>query len=91
MSEPIRHASDQQRFELEIDGNPCRLHYTLSGNIVSLDSVQVPKAVGGQGIAGRLTRHALDWARQQNLRVRPVCPYVAAWIKRHPEYADLLA
>lgn len=91
MNDTIQHQTDQARFELLVDGHACRLHYTPGSGEVSLDSVQVPEAVGGRGIAGRLTRHALDWARQQNLQVQPACPYVAAWIKRHPEYADLVA
>ncbi len=45
----------------------------------------------GQGIAGAITRHALDYSREQGWKVIPRCPYVVAWIKRHPEYQDLVA
>lgn len=44
-----------------------------------------------QGVAGRLVRWALDDARTRHLSVVPVCPYVAAFIEEHPEYADLVA
>jgi hypothetical protein len=54
------------------------------------EHVRVPDAVGGRGLAGQLTRHALDWARDEGLKVRPVCPYVATWIERHPDYQGLV-
>ena len=55
-----------------------------------MNHVGVPGAVGGRGIAGELTRHALDWAEAQGLKVRARCPYVARWIERHAEYQRLL-
>ncbi|MEE4297156.1 MAG: GNAT family N-acetyltransferase [Wenzhouxiangella sp.] len=90
MSDPITHQTVSKRFEMRVDGHLCTLDYSERQNGVSFDSVQVPKAVGGRGLAGKLTRHALDWARSQGLSVQPTCPYVARWIDRHPDYADLL-
>ena len=46
---------------------------------------------GGQGLASRLIRAALDATREEGLRVRPLCPFVRAFIEGHPDYADLLA
>lgn len=91
MSDQIELQLDRHQFLLRVDGWDCVLRFRLEGKTASFDSVQVPSAVGGQGIAGRLTRHALDWARDQGLTVLPRCPYVASWIERHPDYADLLA
>ncbi|WP_376695400.1 GNAT family N-acetyltransferase [Wenzhouxiangella sp. EGI_FJ10305] len=78
------------RFEAVIEGHSCVLDFTMEDDAVSMNHVGVPKAVGGRGIAGQLTRHALDWADDQNLKVRARCPYVAAWVERHPEYQRLL-
>ena len=50
-----------------------------------------PPAIEGHGVGSKLVRGALDAARDQGLRVVPQCPFVAAYIKRHPEYEDLLA
>ncbi|WP_376693508.1 GNAT family N-acetyltransferase [Wenzhouxiangella sp. EGI_FJ10409] len=74
------------RFEALVEGHSCVLDFTIDGEVVSMNHVGVPEAVGGRGIAGQLTRHALDWAKDQDLKVRARCPYVAAWIERHPEY-----
>lgn len=86
----IEHNSGEQRFEAVVDNQLCVLEYVLDGDTVSMNHVRVPEAVGGRGIAGELTRQALDWAREENLRVVPNCPYVASWIDRHPEYQDLV-
>lgn len=79
------------RFEAVVEGHSCFLDFTLDGDVASMNHVNVPKAVGGRGIAGKLTRHALDWAGEQGLKVRARCPYVASWIERHPDYEKLLA
>jgi predicted GNAT family acetyltransferase len=51
----------------------------------------VPPAARGGGIASQLTAHALTFARDGGYRVVPSCPFVAAYIQRHPEFRDLLA
>lgn len=91
MAHAIHHRPDQQRFETEVDGALCVLCYRLADGTASMDSVQVPDAVGGRGIAGALTRFALDHARQAGWKVIPRCPYVRGWIERHPAYRDLVA
>jgi predicted GNAT family acetyltransferase len=51
---------------------------------------EVDPAYEGQGIGGRLARAALDQARADGLRVVPRCPFIHAWIDKHPDYADLV-
>lgn len=87
----IQHDLQRGRFVATVDGHDCVLEFKLSADRVAMTAVRVPDAVGGRGIAGQLTRHALDWARSEALKVDPVCPYVKTWIKRHPDYQDLLA
>lgn len=90
MSPDIRHLPDQRRFEIDVEGHTGVLEYRIDGDTVSMDSVRVPDAIGGRGVAGALTRFALDHARAEGWRVVPRCPYVKRWTERHPEYADLL-
>lgn len=91
----IRHREDASRFEAALDGARGVLHYQRSGSGAAaslvIPAVVVDPAIAGRGVAGALTRAALDWARSEGLRVEPVCPYVAAWMQRHPEYAALRA
>ncbi|MFW5926917.1 MAG: GNAT family N-acetyltransferase [Wenzhouxiangella sp.] len=91
MSDPqIRLNRQAGRFETTVEGNLCVLEFDQRGDRVGFNHVRVPAAVGGRGIAGRLTRHALDHARELGWRIEPNCPYVARWIERHPEYRDLV-
>ncbi|MDZ7790045.1 MAG: GNAT family N-acetyltransferase [Xanthomonadales bacterium] len=78
------------RFEAIVEGHSCVLDFEIHGEVASMNHVGVPDAVGGRGIAGELTRHALDWAEAQGFKVRARCPYVARWIERHTEYQRLL-
>lgn len=85
----IQHNKDQHRFETIIENLISVIDYQLDGKHLSLTHVVVPKLLEGRGIAGELTQTALDWARAENYRVIPVCPYVQTWLKRHSEYQDL--
>jgi predicted GNAT family acetyltransferase len=79
-----------QRFETTVDGQLCVLDYRISGKTLSLNHAGVPVAVAGRGIAAALTKHAMDSACTRGMDVVPNCAYVAAWIRRHPAYADLV-
>ena len=59
--------------------------------MIRLVHTEVLPAFSGQGHAATLARSALDDARARGLTVRPDCPYVASYIEKHPEYADLVA
>ncbi|NKI34695.1 N-acetyltransferase [Wenzhouxiangella sp. XN79A] len=87
---PIHHEPEANRFETTVDGETCLLDYRLDGQVMTMTRVYVPPPVEGRGIASRLTRFALDHCREHGLSVVPRCPYVAAWIKRHDDYEDLL-
>lgn len=86
----IAHDPTQARFEVVVDGQHARLDYRPEADAVRLTHVIVPAAIEGRGIAGQLTKAALDWARTERLSVVPDCPYVKAWIERHPEYGALV-
>lgn len=87
----VRHRKDAGRFESMIGNRKAFLAYTRKGGRVVLEHTWVPPELEGHGIAGKLTRTALDYARAEGLEVVPACPYVAAWIGEHPEYRDLVA
>jgi uncharacterized protein len=78
------------RFEIERDGKVAYLEYTLDHNVLGLIHTEVPESLRGGGIASLLAKSAFDWARENHVRVDIVCPIVAGYVKKHPEYADLL-
>ncbi len=78
------------RYEIEVAGEVAVLEYERAAGRITMIHTSVPSALEGHGIAGKLARFALDEARAQGLAVIPRCPYVAAYIRRHPEYLDLV-
>ena len=80
----------ESQFEIRVDGHVAVLQYIRSGTRVVYVHTGVPPELEGHGIAGALAKHGLDDARSRGLKVAPRCPYVAAYIARHPEYADLV-
>lgn len=90
MTRVIEHNEDQQRFEWTENGTLSVLDYTLQDKVMTITHTGVPEALSGRGIAADLTKQALSTARSRGWKVRPVCSYAAAYIKRYPQYQDLV-
>ncbi|HEU4663338.1 MAG TPA: GNAT family N-acetyltransferase [Dokdonella sp.] len=86
----IEHNAAQRRFETVVDGVSSVLEYDLRDGVMTITHTGVPAEVGGRGIAGALVTAAFETARHEGWRVVPDCSYAAAWIQRHPAYADVL-
>jgi len=91
MLTPIRDNTALSRFELDEDGVTAFMKYRITGNIVSLDHTETPVTARGRGIASRLVRGVLDEVRRRGLKIVPRCPFVSAYVAKHPQYRDLLA
>ena len=87
----VVHNEKAHRFEMEIDGLRALLTYRLFPDRILLVHTEVPVALEGKGLAAKLARTALDFARANHLRVVPVCRYVASFLRKHSEYQDLVS
>lgn len=85
----INNAADG-RFEIGEGDQLASLSYTERDGKLYLIHTEVPKALEGHGYASALARTALDHAKREQLRVVPICPFVRAYLQRHPEYAALV-
>jgi predicted GNAT family acetyltransferase len=84
-------AAERSRYEAHLDGELAGfILYRRSDERIALVHTEVAPAFEGKGIAAALARHALDDARAAGLQVRPLCPFVAAWISRHLDYLDIV-
>ena len=80
-----------RRYEIALDGQRVGLAtYRLAPGVIIFVHTEVIPELEGQGLGGKLVRHALDDARARELAVRPLCPFVGAFIEDNPEYADLV-
>ncbi len=77
------------RFELEARGETAVADYRLSPGVITFVSTRTPPALRNKGVASRLIRGALEMARARGLKVDTHCSFVATYIRRHPEFADL--
>ena len=86
----VTHNSAAGQFEARTEHGTALLKYVPRGTVLDLVHTEVPPAVEGQGIGMSLARAALEHARSQKVQVIPSCPFVKAYIGKHPEYADLV-
>lgn len=80
-----------RRFEAITDRGTAFLRYHMEGEKMHLLYVEVPSEARGHGIAAELTKWVLEYAKEQNFKVVPVCSYVMAYLQSHPEYEPLVA
>jgi uncharacterized protein len=80
----------RHRFELAVDGHIAASYYELAGPVITFVHTEVPPELGGKGVGSKLIAGALDQVRSEGLKVIAQCPFVKAYIDKHPDYADLL-
>jgi predicted GNAT family acetyltransferase len=80
----------RNRFELEVEGHLAASFYKMDGDVITFIHTEVPPELNGKGVGSRLVQGALDQARTAGWKVVPQCPFVKAWIAKHPDYKDLL-
>lgn len=90
MSE-LRNNEAQSRYEMDEQGQTSYADYRLVGDRMYIDYVLAPPALRGRGAAGRLMKAVATEARDKGLKITPICGYAAAWLRRSPEFRDLVA
>jgi uncharacterized protein len=88
---PVTDNAARHRFELVENGLTAFATYRRDGGVITIPHVEAPAALQGTGAAGRLMEGLVEHVRAERLKLVPSCPYAAAWLKRHPEHADVLA
>lgn len=86
----VVHQPERTRFVAATEAGEAVLEYTRTGQLLVLSHTEVPEAAEGQGVGGQLAQAALDHARAEGFQVMPLCPFVKAYVQRHPEERDLV-
>ncbi len=92
VSVEIRDNRDKNRYEIRVDGQVAGFaQYQLGHDSITFTHTEIYPGHEGAGLGSRLTRVALDDVKTRELRVVPLCPFIATYISRHPDdYLDLV-
>ncbi|MBR9859878.1 N-acetyltransferase [bacterium] len=90
MEHKLINNESRKQFEFHIEGKVPRLEYILVGKKIYLTHTEVPFEFEGRGIGSKLIKAALDFVKEHQLKIIPLCPFVAAYIKKHPEWKSYL-
>lgn len=86
----FRDDADRSRFLLEVEGGAAEAKYNLVAGGLMITEVRVPPALEGRGLASRIAARVTGTARERGLLILPVCPFMAGWLRKHPEHAALV-
>ncbi len=79
------------RFQAEVEGGLAFLQYVNSESRIVFTHTEVPPELEGKGLGSKLVKAALEHARSEKIKVVPQCPFVASYIREHPEYESLVS
>jgi predicted GNAT family acetyltransferase len=82
---------ENHRFEAHVEGKLAIAEYNLIRGGIVFTHTEVPSELEGRGIGSALIRAGLAYARENKLQVTPICPFFAAYMKKHAETHDLVA
>jgi hypothetical protein len=91
MEENVIHEKENERFVIYVEGNEVYVEYTMAANKINLDHTFTHPSLRGKGLAAHVVRAALEFAKENNLKVIPTCSYVQSFIAKNAEYKDLIA
>ena len=81
---------DSKRFELKVDGTTVFIDYKLRNDVMYLIHTEVPKEHEGKGLGSKIVNMALNYIKEHNYKVAPLCSFVAAYVVKHPEWKPIL-
>jgi hypothetical protein len=87
----VLHNTDAHRFEISLDGHTALIDYRKRGDdIYVLLHTEVPPEFAGKGIGGRLVKGALEQIKAEGKQFVPLCSFIGAYVRRHPEYEEFV-
>jgi len=91
MEEKVIHEKENERFVIFIDDKEAFVEYNIGKGELNLYHTHTDPELRGKGLAAQVVRAALEYIKENNLKVIPTCSYVRAFIKKNDEYEELVA
>ncbi len=87
----VTHNEAHRRFEIDLDNKKALIQYKKqSEDTLNLFHTEVPKEFEGKGVGSQLVKQTLEQIKAEGKKIVPSCPFVAIYIKRHPEYNTMV-
>jgi predicted GNAT family acetyltransferase len=86
----VIHDKEKNRFYIVLDGGECRVDYTCKGDCMDVFETFVSREERGKGLATKMLKEVMEYAKRNNLKIKPTCPYIKVFLRRHPEYKELV-
>ena len=87
----IKDNTEKKQFELEAEGHTARIEYIIMANKIFLTHTEVPAEMEGKGIGSKIVKLAFEEIEKRKLKLIPLCPFVAKYLTKHPEWKRILA
>ena len=87
---PLVKNEKEHRFEIVVEGSIAFIDYKETHSQIALIHTEVPKEIGGKGVAAALVEKTMNYLEKHHNSVLPFCPYVFAYIKKHPEWKRIV-
>ncbi len=91
MEVEIKENIEKKRFEAEVENSLALIEYIRAEDKMYLTHTEVPTELEGKGIASSMAKQVLQQIKDEHLKLVPLCPFIASYIKRHPEWKEILA
>ncbi|SRR5690606_12938509 len=88
---PLKKNEEKSRFELDVDGHIAFIDYKETSSTVALIHTEAPSELAGSGAAAAIVEKTLHYIKDSGKTVSPYCPYVFAYIKKNPEWKELVS
>ncbi|MFT3746806.1 MAG: GNAT family N-acetyltransferase [Agriterribacter sp.] len=90
ISLPLINNTRDSRFEMVVDGAASIIEYKQLHGALALLHTEVPQILEGKGIAAAIVEKTFNYAKENNLKIIPLCPYVVVYLKKHPEWNTIV-
>jgi predicted GNAT family acetyltransferase len=90
MNYKLKNNKEANQYQIQIDEYSARIEYILAQDKIFLTHTEVPKQMVGKGVGSVLVKMILQDIEKHDLTLVPLCPFVAMYIKRHPEWLKLV-
>ena len=91
MEVKIKENKEKKRFEVEVENKLALIEYIRAEDKMYLTHTEVPSELEGKGIASSMAKQVLQQIKDEDLKLVPLCPFIASYVKRHPEWKEILA